>query len=96
MQPFFVYIVMLVCLGEVVKAWELGVQTMKRNEMAVFYCKPSYAYDKQGKPPKVPPDATVIFEIELISWRGISSMFLLLFVHRHSVLQLDNLMNVKL
>jgi FKBP-type peptidyl-prolyl cis-trans isomerase len=58
-------------LGEVVKAWEIGVGTMKRNEVAVFYCKPSYAYGKEGKLPKIPPDSVLIYEIELISWRGI-------------------------
>jgi len=43
---------------------------MKRGEIAVFLCQPQYAYGKKGLPPKVPPQATVTYEIELFSWRG--------------------------
>jgi len=43
---------------------------MKRGEIAVFHCQPQYAYGKKGLPPKVPSQATVTYEIELFSWRG--------------------------
>jgi len=57
--------------GSVIKAWELGIPTMKREELAVFHCQPNYAYGKKGLPPKVPANAAVSFEIELFSWRGV-------------------------
>ena len=57
-------------VGSVIKAWELGIPTMKRGEVAVFHCQPKYAHGKKGLPPKVPPSAAVSYEIEVFSWRG--------------------------
>ena len=51
-----------------IKAWDIGVATMKKGEVASFECKPEYAYGAAGSPPKIPPNATLIFEIEMISW----------------------------
>jgi len=65
-----VFCVFLSFQGSVVKAWEIGIPTMKRGEIAVFHCQPQYAYGKKGLPPKVPSQATVTYEIELFSWRG--------------------------
>nr|QBH73882.1 fk506-binding protein [Carausius morosus] len=56
--------------GSVIKAWDLGVATMKKGEVAVLTCKSEYAYGKSGSPPKIGPDATLIFEIEMLDWVG--------------------------
>lgn len=56
--------------GSVIKSWDIGVATMKKNEKAVFTCKSEYAYGSNGSPPKIPPDATLIFEIEMLDWQG--------------------------
>lgn len=56
--------------GAVIKAWDLGVASMKRGELAVLYCKSEYAYGKAGSPPKIPADATLVFEVELFDWKG--------------------------
>ncbi|CAE1305528.1 FKBP4_5 [Acanthosepion pharaonis] len=55
--------------GSVIKAWDLGVATMKKGELARLTCKPEYAYGKNGSPPKIGPDATLIFEVELFEWK---------------------------
>ncbi len=52
-------------IGSVIKAWDLGVATMKRGEVAVLYCKANYAYGENGSPPKIPPNATLVFEVRL-------------------------------
>ncbi len=56
-------------LGNVIKAWDLGVATMKRGEVAVLYCAAAYAYGDSGSPPKIPPGATLVFEVELFDWK---------------------------
>ncbi|XP_023652332.1 peptidyl-prolyl cis-trans isomerase FKBP4 [Paramormyrops kingsleyae] len=56
--------------GQVIKAWDLGVGTMKVGEVSQFICKPEYAYGSAGSPPKIPPNATLVFEVELFEFRG--------------------------
>ena len=56
--------------GKVIKAWDLGVATMRRGELSVLTCKPEYAYGDTGAGDKIPPNATLIFEVELLDWKG--------------------------
>lgn len=49
--------------GEVIKAWDIGVATMKKGEVAMLTCKSEYAYGKSGSPPKIPPDSTLYFKV---------------------------------
>lgn len=56
--------------GQVIKAWDLCVASMKRGEICEVTCAAPYAYGKRGSPPKIPPNATLIFEIELFDWEG--------------------------
>ncbi|KAF1868931.1 hypothetical protein Lal_00048210 [Lupinus albus] len=53
--------------GSVIKAWDIAVKTMKVGEIAKITCKPEYAYGSAGSPPDIPPDATLIFEVELVA-----------------------------
>jgi FK506-binding protein 4/5 len=41
---------------------------MKKGEVAKFTLKSEYAYGASGSPPKIPANATLVFEIELLSF----------------------------
>ncbi|KAJ0069446.1 hypothetical protein NL108_006061, partial [Boleophthalmus pectinirostris] len=56
--------------GQVIRAWDIGVATMKVGELCQLICKPEYAYGLAGSPPKIPPNATLVFEIELFEFHG--------------------------
>lgn len=61
--------------GQVIDGWDLAVATMRRGELSRFTVAPEYAYGDQGAPPKIPGGATLIFEIELISWKSKNDLF---------------------
>lgn len=46
-----------------IKAFDMGVATMKLGERCFLTCAPNYAYGAAGSPPAIPPDATLIFEV---------------------------------
>lgn len=54
---------------EVIKAWDCAVAHMRKGEIARITCAPDYAYGSSGQPPKIPPNATLIFEVELLEWK---------------------------
>ncbi|XP_004620930.2 inactive peptidyl-prolyl cis-trans isomerase FKBP6 [Sorex araneus] len=60
----------LMKLGEDITLWgmELGLLTMRRGELARFLFTPTYAYGALGCPPLIPPNTTVLFEIELLDF----------------------------
>ncbi|XP_048413387.1 inactive peptidyl-prolyl cis-trans isomerase FKBP6 [Stegostoma tigrinum] len=45
---------------------ELAIQTMRKGEFARFLFKPQYAYGQLGCPPRIPANATVMFELEIL------------------------------
>lgn len=57
-------------VGQVIKGWDEGVVSMKKGEKSLLTCTADYAYGKSGSPPKIPPDATLQFEVELLSWKS--------------------------
>jgi len=61
--------------GQVIKGWDLGVATMKKGEVAKFTLAPEFAYGDAGSPPKIPAKATLVFEVELLSWMSKDDLF---------------------
>ncbi|KAI3519944.1 hypothetical protein L1887_09164 [Cichorium endivia] len=55
--------------GSVIKAWDVALKTMKVGEIAKITCKSDYAYGSAGSPPEIPPNATLVFEVELVGCR---------------------------
>ena len=56
-------------VGQVIKGWEEGVAQMSKGERANLTCTPDYAYGARGYPPVIPPDSTLIFDVELIDFK---------------------------
>ncbi len=53
-------------MGEVIKAWDKGVAAMSKGEKAIITAAADHAYGSKGYPGVIPPNATLIFEVELL------------------------------
>ncbi len=56
-------------LNGVIPCWTEGVQKMKVGEKARLVCPSAVAYGDQGRPPQIPGGATLVFEVELLSFK---------------------------
>ncbi|KAG1331543.1 Peptidylprolyl isomerase [Cocos nucifera] len=60
--------------GQVIKGWDQGIKTMKKGENAIFTIPPELAYGESGSPPTIPPNATLQFDVEQLSWTSVKDI----------------------
>jgi len=52
--------------GQVISGWDKGIVGMKVGEKKTLTIPPEEAYGSAGRPPVIPANATLIFDVELL------------------------------
>ena len=53
--------------GSVIRGWDEGVSTMKPKGKRTLLIAPEYGYGARGAGGVIPPNATLLFEVELLA-----------------------------
>jgi FKBP-type peptidyl-prolyl cis-trans isomerase FkpA len=57
---------LLVEIGRALPGWNEGLQLMRVGARYKFTVPPDLAYGAVGRPPRIPSNATLVFEVELV------------------------------
>merc|ERR1712024_148242 len=55
--------------GEVIAGWDDGVAKMSKGQRAKLTISPDMGYGAQGVPGAIPPNSTLVFDVELLDFK---------------------------
>ena len=56
-------------MGQVIRGWDEGVAQLSVGQRARLTCSADFAYGSRGYPGIIPPDSTLVFDVELLGIR---------------------------
>ena len=56
-------------MGEVIKGWDEGIALLKKGSSAKLLIPSELAYGSRGAGGVIPPDTSLIFEVELVDFK---------------------------
>lgn len=59
--------------GQVIQGWDEGIEGMRVGEKKTLTVPPEKGYGPNGYPPVIPPNATLIFDVELVSVQNLGA-----------------------
>ena len=55
-------------VGRVIRGWDEGLVQLRKGQKATLTCPPEFAYGEKGAGSVIPPNATLIFDVEVVSF----------------------------
>ncbi|CAM9761054.1 unnamed protein product [Scytosiphon promiscuus] len=56
--------------GTMISGWDTGLAGLRKGDRAIIRCTSRYGYGAEGIPPIVPPNANLVFDVELLENEG--------------------------